>query len=292
MTYNPNPGSPLSHFVITGVVTCLATIGVLHLVDKNAPAQDNTAVQSNTRLLTDSDFVPYLYKERELIRNLALPSGDNQQTHVNSNPPPRMDASPNEVVKWAKAEYASVVSNVAPYMASLSNSGPTVGREDAPIAVIEFIDYRCGFCKAHSKDISKLLESNSNVKLKPKFLPLQGTGKRDDPSMVAAKGGYAAMLQGVFPAYHHALLSYPGQLNIQSIIDTAKTVPGLDIKQFERDIGSEEAFAFVNDQVSEATNFLGKAVGTPTYIVDKISIQGAVGYEVMQAIVDEAESQL
>ena len=42
---------------------------------------------------------------------------------------------------------------------------PTVGNSDAEITVVEFFDYRCGYCAKQAKDFEKILNESENVKI-------------------------------------------------------------------------------------------------------------------------------
>ena len=42
---------------------------------------------------------------------------------------------------------------------------PTVGSSEADYTIIEFFDYRCGYCSKQANDFQKLLKSSDNVKI-------------------------------------------------------------------------------------------------------------------------------
>ena len=42
---------------------------------------------------------------------------------------------------------------------------PIVGNPDAKYTIVEFFDYRCGYCSKQANDLAKLLEEKNNVKI-------------------------------------------------------------------------------------------------------------------------------
>jgi len=50
----------------------------------------------------------------------------------------------------------------------------SIGRPDAPITVVEFFDYNCGYCKRAFPDIMKLTQKNPDVRVVFKEVPILG----------------------------------------------------------------------------------------------------------------------
>ena len=46
------------------------------------------------------------------------------------------------------------------------------GNPDGDITLVEFLDYRCGFCKRAHGEVAKLLESDGNIRLIVKEFPI------------------------------------------------------------------------------------------------------------------------
>ncbi len=49
-----------------------------------------------------------------------------------------------------------------------------IGDPDAPITVVEFFDYNCGFCKRALADMKRIVEENPDVKFVMKEFPVFG----------------------------------------------------------------------------------------------------------------------
>lgn len=86
---------------------------------------------------------------------------------------------------------------------------PVLGRPDAKITVVEFFDYRCGFCKSAAPEVLALAGSQPDVRFVMKELPIladRDTGQVG-VSAVAARVALLAKQQGKYPAVHRALMA-------------------------------------------------------------------------------------
>ena len=66
------------------------------------------------------------------------------------------------------------------------NSLPTVGAKDADYTIVEFFDYRCGYCGKQANDFSELLVDNKNIKIIYLEFPIFG-GISEIASLIALK---------------------------------------------------------------------------------------------------------
>src|SRR5262245_22990788 len=53
-------------------------------------------------------------------------------------------------------------------------ASPVTGRRDAEIAIVQFFDYKCGYCRRVSPTLSTLLKKHKNVRIIFKELPILG----------------------------------------------------------------------------------------------------------------------
>src|SRR5687768_16532442 len=72
-----------------------------------------------------------------------------------------------------------------------------LGNPSAEIAIVEFFDYNCGYCRKDVTEVSKLLETDGNIKIIIKELPILGPN-----STLAAKAALASAKQGKYPDFH------------------------------------------------------------------------------------------
>ncbi len=137
---------------------------------------------------------------------------------------------------------------------------PVIGNPDADVAIVEFFDYACPYCKAVEPRLEAFLNSDKRVKLVVKEYPIL-----TPESLVAAKASLAAMKQGKYRQFHQALMMFKGRLQEPVIFDTAKDA-GLDVDRLRKDMQSPE----IADEIIANFNLARaiRAFDTPTFIVD------------------------
>jgi protein-disulfide isomerase len=122
-------------------------------------------------------------------------------------------------------------------------ASPVLGNPKGDLAVIEFFDYTCPYCKAIEPRLQKFLKDDKSAKLIVKEFPIL-----TPESLIAAKAALAAVKQGKYEAFHNALLGFKGRLTTEVIFDTAKDV-GLDVNRLHKDMDAPE----ITDEI--ITNF-------------------------------------
>jgi len=105
-----------------------------------------------------------------------------------------------------------------------------LGNPEGDVAIIEFFDYTCPYCKAAEPTLQQLLQNEKGVKLIIKEFPILRP-----ESLVAAKAALASAKQGKYESFHRAVLGLRGQLTEPAIFEIAKTVK-LDIQRLRKDM--------------------------------------------------------
>jgi protein-disulfide isomerase len=150
---------------------------------------------------------------------------------------------------------------VAQKAAALLNdpSSPVIGNPHANVAVIEFFDYACPYCKAAEPRLETLLKSDKGTKLVLKEFPIL-----TPESLTAAKAALASVKQGKYPQFHESLMNYRGPLEASVIFDTAKSV-GLDVGRLRKDMAAPE----ITDEIIANFNLARslRIFQTPGFIV-------------------------
>ena len=139
-------------------------------------------------------------------------------------------------------------------------ASPVLGNPKGDVAVIEFFDYTCPFCKAVEPRVEKLLKEDKGVKVILKEFPIL-----TPESLVAAKAALASVKQGKYEPFHNALLAFRGRLQNEIIFDTAKNV-GLDVDRLKKDMDAPE----ITDEIIANFNLARglRIFETPGFIVD------------------------
>ncbi|MEM1149714.1 MAG: DsbA family protein [Pseudomonadota bacterium] len=154
-----------------------------------------------------------------------------------------------------------------------------IGPEDAAVTVVEFFDYRCGFCKRAVDDVAGLPATyDGNVRVVFKELPILSPESRQ-----AALAALAAGQQGKYFEMHVALMEHRGNYTDPEINALAADV-GVDVEQMRADMASDEIQKQLAD-VSALARTLG-VNGTPAFFVGETAIAGADLPAVTRAIED------
>lgn len=154
-----------------------------------------------------------------------------------------------------------------------------LGNPDAKIALVEFFDYNCGYCKRALDDTLALLQ-DSDVKIVLKEFPILGPG-----SVEAAR--VAIMVNEVAPDryldFHKALLTGKGQADERRALSVAEEL-GLDVAAIKAGLKGDVVNQTL-DEVYAMANKLGLS-GTPTYVLADEVVFGAVGFDELKVKID------
>ena len=134
--------------------------------------------------------------------------------------------------------------------------------EKADVAVVEFFDYHCGFCKRASGLVQDLTKDDEAVKVVFRELPIL---RRE--SEIAARYALAAREQEKYVDFHFKLMNASGVLSEKRVLDFAKK-SGLDIDELKEafaDPKLEQEIEF-NHMVAEEIG----AEGTPNFLVASV----------------------
>jgi len=156
-------------------------------------------------------------------------------------------------------------------------SSPESGNPAGDVTLIEFFDYRCGFCKRAAPAVTQLQKEDSRVRVVYKDFPILG-----ETSELAAKAALASKSQGKHQAFHEALLASKGDMTKDSILAVAGDV-GLDAKRLEADMANPE-WQNVIDRNRALAKELGIS-GTPCFIVGTELQPGALDLKGLKELV-------
>ncbi|KHA52163.1 DsbA family protein [Sulfitobacter geojensis] len=156
------------------------------------------------------------------------------------------------------------------------------GNPDGDITLVEFLDYRCGYCKKAHDEVAKLLEKDGNIRLIVKEFPILG-----DQSVLASR--FAVAVKQVagddsYKAMNDALMAFRGDVTLASLRRMASTF-GLDMDAIEAVMDSDA----VTQEIAE-TRALAQRLqitGTPTFVMKDELLRGYLPYDQMQALLDE-----
>jgi len=208
--------------------------------------------------------------------------GEEVRAYLLDNPEVLMEAIGVLEQRQAEAEAEMAVMAVADNAEALfaSEFDWTTGNPDGDVVVVEFIDYRCGFCRRAHPEVNALVEQDGNIRLVIKELPILG-----EDSLLSSQFAIATRIahgdEG-YEAIHNGLIEMRGDVSEASLISLANEA-GLD---------PEPILAAIDDPIVAATIESNHALaqrlgisGTPSFVFGDQLIRGYVPLDGMQEIV-------
>ncbi len=218
-----------------------------------------TAPASPTSPAAGASFSAQQRKELETIIKNYLVTNPEIFLEVQTALETKMEKEQSEKLKVAITENAAEIYR--------DPKADIAGNPNGDITVVEFFDYNCGYCKRGLHDIVKLVESDPNVRVVFKELPILSKGSEE-----ASRIAIAAGKQGKYWEVHRAMLETKGMLNETTGLQIA-TKLGLDIDKLKKDMASPEVEAEIKK--SEALAKKMGVNGTPHFLVGDRAIPGA-----------------
>ncbi|MFU8776124.1 MAG: DsbA family protein [Roseovarius sp.] len=160
------------------------------------------------------------------------------------------------------------------------------GNPDGNLTLVEFMDYRCGYCRRAHDDLKGLLAADGNIRFIVKEFPILG-----EDSVQAARFAIATLQVAGDAAYesvHDALMTYSGSMNQTGFTRLADTL-GLDATRIIAGMNSDAV-----TQVIAANHALGQRMritGTPSFVMGDQMLRGYLPQDAMQRIADEIRTQ-
>jgi protein-disulfide isomerase len=156
---------------------------------------------------------------------------------------------------------------------------PSSGPENAPITIVEFSDFRCGFCGAHSRTVTELIDSYpGKIRRIFKHFPIEMNAEGKLPHL----GAMAAMAQGRFWEMYRALMNQP--LTGRDDLISCAVAIGLDMERFERDLNAGAGATILERDMKEGDRFGIRM--TPTTFINGKVLSGRQTLESLKARVD------
>ncbi|MFA6021072.1 MAG: DsbA family protein [Rhodospirillales bacterium] len=147
-------------------------------------------------------------------------------------------------------------------------NSPVGGNPKGDVTLVEFFDYRCGYCKSVHESVMRVVKEDGKVKLVYKELPVLGA-----ESVYAAKAALAAAKQKKYVEFQDVMMRHRGAFNEESVMAMAKEV-GLDADRLKKDMSAPDITKLLQANM-ELAETLGIR-GTPGFVMGDRIVPGAV----------------
>lgn len=165
-----------------------------------------------------------------------------------------------------------------------------MGRDDAPVTIVEFTDFQCPFCRKYHTETFGLLKKNyidtGKVRFASRDLPLS----MHPYAQKAAEAARCAGEQNKFWELRDAMITNSADLSQDAIIKYAQ-MNGLEIASFKACLEADKYKAEIQKDMADAGT-LGIS-GTPSFVIGKTAKDALEGDRVVGALpVSTFESEI
>lgn len=199
-----------------------------------------------------------------------------------SNPEVIIEALDAYQARAREAAEAEKVDAMGAMQSALKNNpnDPMLGNPDGDVTVVEFFDYRCGYCKRVFGDMRTLLNEDGNVRLVLKEFPILGPD-----SVYASRAAQAVWLnqKDKYIPFHTAMMTSRGDLSADKVLELAKGV-GIDTAQLASQMDDPLVDATLKATAQQAAAL--DISGTPAFIFGSQIQPGALPLDRMKELVD------
>lgn len=196
------------------------------------------------------------------------------------------------IKEFQRREQAATQAKQKNAMASFSDdlknnvNDPVIGNPNGDVTVVEFFDYRCGYCKKAFKDVQKLLQADGNIRFVLKEFPILGP-----ESVYASRAAQAVWLhqKDKYKAFHAAMMHNKGGLGEETVHKLAAHA-GVDTKALVEDMNDPLVDATLEATARQAQTM--DISGTPAFLFGNTLTPGAVPLETMIDLVAKARKNV
>lgn len=155
------------------------------------------------------------------------------------------------------------------------------GNPKADVTIVEFVDYRCGYCRKAHDEVTELVEADGNIRLVMKEFPILG-----EQSLLSSQFAIAVrQLHGddAYKAAHDALIVLRGDATPETLARLATDL-GHDPAPILERMKAPEVQAIID--TNHALGTMMEINGTPTFVINETMVRGYVPLQGMQQIVE------
>ncbi len=146
-----------------------------------------------------------------------------------------------------------------------------IGNPDAKVAIVEFFDYNCHYCRGALSDMNAMVKSDPDLKFILKEFPILGPDSQKAHVVAIA---FHDLMPEKYPEFHRKLLGNPGRADESRAIKIA-----VELGADESALREKMTDPSILDEVRENYQLADKLniTGTPSYVIGDEVVFGALG---------------
>lgn len=210
--------------------------------------------------------------------------GEAVRNYLLENPEVILEAVDKLEQAQAEAEAARDDALVQANLEELQNDGYSWvgGNPEGDITLVEFMDYRCGYCRKAAPEIEALLAADDNIRLVVKEFPILG-----EASVLSSRFAIATRLVAGDEAYeqvHNTLIALPtepSEVALRRIADDLSLDGDAILARMADPKVTEELQR--NRELAQVLSISG----TPTFVLEDEMLRGYLPADQMQIMIKE-----
>lgn len=228
-----------------------------------------------------ADIAEMTDEERAIFR-------DEVRAYLMERPEVLMEAIGVLEQRQAEMQVAADEDLVATNAEALFNDGVSWvgGNPDGDLTMVEFLDYKCGYCRRAHPEVTNLLNADGNIRYIVKELPILG-----EQSVLASRFAIATRNVAGAEAYEAV---HGGLMGMRADV----TEPALERLASDLDLDAGAILAAMNapevDAEISANRMLAQAMnisGTPTFVVGDVMLRGYLPLDQMMLVVENVRGE-
>lgn len=160
------------------------------------------------------------------------------------------------------------------------------GNLQGDLTVVEFVDYRCGYCRKAHDEVAQLIAGDGNLRLVMKEFPILG-----EDSVISSRFAISTLQLFGADAYkvvHDALIAHKGPVD-EGALDAIAAAAGLDGAAIRARMASDEVSEVINANRALAERM--QINGTPTFVIHETMVRGYVPLDAMTQIIAQQRAK-
>jgi len=160
------------------------------------------------------------------------------------------------------------------------------GNPDGDVVLVEFMDYRCSYCRRAYDEVNQLIEIDGNIRFIVKEFPILGPDSLASSRFAIATRNVAG--DAAYEVVHDALMTMRGAVNDDALARIAEDA-GLDPAPILAAMNDEA----VNEELRANRGLAEKLAinGTPTFVMEDAMLRGYVPLDQMLMLIEDARAE-
>jgi len=160
------------------------------------------------------------------------------------------------------------------------------GNPEGSVTVVEFHDYRCGFCKRAHSEVAELVATDDDIRLVIKELPILGPDSNTTSRFAIA----TKISQGpeAYKRISDAMMTYGGPINDAALDRLARTA-NIDADATRQAIDDPR----IEERIAQTLQLARQLEvnGTPTFVIGNTIVRGYIPLEEMRSVVEISRNE-